>query len=73
MMTKLWQELFEQLSPERQEKVKHRIKELLAEQNKSPRVEHVCGLSGYNPMIDPPCPACAEHTRVWNITHWVVV
>ncbi len=20
--------------------------------------EHVCGLSGYNGMIDPPCPAC---------------
>lgn len=21
-------------------------------------VEHVCGLEGYNGMIDPPCPAC---------------
>jgi hypothetical protein len=20
--------------------------------------KHVCGLTGYNPMIDPPCPAC---------------
>lgn len=20
---------------------------------------HVCGLTGYNPMIDPPCPGCA--------------
>lgn len=24
--------------------------------------EHVCGLTGYNPMIDPPCPAC-EYDR----------
>jgi hypothetical protein len=23
-----------------------------------PRFEHICGLMGYNPMIDPPCPAC---------------
>lgn len=22
--------------------------------------QHVCGLSGYNPVIDPPCPACLE-------------
>jgi hypothetical protein len=21
-------------------------------------LKHVCGLSGYNGMIDPPCPAC---------------
>ena len=27
--------------------------------------EHVCGLSGYNPMIDPRCPGCFEpQTRV---------
>lgn len=24
--------------------------------------EHVCGLEGYNAMIDPPCPAC--YTRI---------
>ena len=22
--------------------------------------QHVCGLQGYNPMIDPPCPGCEE-------------
>ena len=22
--------------------------------------EHVCGLTGYNPMIDERCPGCAE-------------
>jgi hypothetical protein len=22
--------------------------------------EHVCGLTGYNGMIDPPCPGCVE-------------
>ena len=22
---------------------------------------HVCGLSGYNGMIDPPCPACEKN------------
>jgi hypothetical protein len=22
--------------------------------------QHVCGLQGYNPIIDPPCPACVE-------------
>lgn len=22
---------------------------------------HVCGLEGFNQMIDPPCPACEEH------------
>jgi hypothetical protein len=24
---------------------------------------HVCGLSGYNGMIDPPCPGCEERNR----------
>lgn len=28
---------------------------------KSP--EHVCGLQGYNPMIDPPCPGCEDRNR----------
>lgn len=25
--------------------------------------EHVCGLQGYNPMIDPPCPGCEWRNR----------
>jgi hypothetical protein len=25
--------------------------------------EHVCGLSGYNGMLDPPCPACLANRR----------
>lgn len=25
--------------------------------------KHVCGLMGYNDMIDPPCPAC-EYDRI---------
>lgn len=25
------------------------------------QLPHVCGLQGYNPMIDPPCPACSTH------------
>lgn len=24
------------------------------------KTEHVCGLQGYDPMIDPPCPGCLE-------------
>ncbi len=31
-----------------------------------PRMEHVCGLQGYNPMIDPPCPACEESRVRWE-------
>ena len=26
--------------------------------------KHVCGLHGFNPMIDPPCPACAPSSGV---------
>ena len=26
--------------------------------------EHVCGLTGYNPMIDPPCPGCVASGRI---------
>ena len=26
----------------------------------SEMLHHVCGLQGYNPMIDPPCQACEE-------------
>ncbi len=33
---------------------------------KSP--EHVCGLQGYNGMIDPPCPACEENRIKWSKT-----
>lgn len=25
----------------------------------TPKPEHVCGMMGYNGMIDPPCPACS--------------
>ena len=25
--------------------------------------DHVCGLTGYNPMIDPECPGCVERHR----------
>ena len=25
--------------------------------------EHVCGLMGYNPMIDPPCPGCLDRCK----------
>jgi hypothetical protein len=32
--------------------------------------EHVCGLQGYNPMIDPPCPGCeARHSLQPNAPH----
>lgn len=27
---------------------------------------HVCGLSGYNPMIDPPCPGCEHRRQAWD-------
>lgn len=30
----------------------------MAEPPARPSPEHVCGLQGYNPMIDPPCPGC---------------
>ena len=32
--------------------------ELLPDGSES--LQHVCGLQGYNPMIDPPCPACEK-------------
>ena len=25
---------------------------------------HVCGLAGFNPMIDPPCPGCAARSNI---------
>lgn len=28
--------------------------------------EHVCGLTGYNGMIDPPCPACEAAKEAWK-------
>ena len=30
----------------------------IVEAEKRPPNDHVCGLMGYNPMIDPPCPGC---------------
>jgi hypothetical protein len=27
---------------------------------------HVCGLQGYNPMIDPPCPGCEMREANWR-------
>src|SRR4051812_33703344 len=33
-----------------------------AEKHGTRKAEHVCGMSGYNGMIDPPCPGC-EVTR----------
>src|SRR5688500_18895944 len=27
--------------------------------------EHVCGLTGFNPMIDPPCPGCEADRAVY--------
>lgn len=33
-------------------------KDILALFSVSETPKHVCGLQGYNPMIDSPCPAC---------------
>lgn len=30
--------------------------------------EHVCGLTGYNRMIDPPCPGCVGPQRIVGCT-----
>jgi hypothetical protein len=30
--------------------------------------EHVCGLQGYNGMIDPPCPGCEARNAAWEST-----
>lgn len=36
---------------------KQRVKDILGE-DIDEKTKHVCGLQGYNGMIDPPCPAC---------------
>lgn len=36
---------------------KQRVKDILGEDD-SQETKHVCGLAGYNGMIDPPCSAC---------------
>lgn len=31
-----------------------------------PAPQHVCGLQGYNPMIDPPCQGCEARNGAWR-------
>jgi hypothetical protein len=34
----------------------------------APKTEHVCGLQGYNGMIDPPCPGCeARAAQIYRV------
>lgn len=42
---------------------RHVIAATPTEPTPPPAVRHVCGLQGYNPMIDDPCPACVERER----------
>jgi hypothetical protein len=37
-----------------------KAKDERAEAEEAATPGHVCGLSGYNPMIHPPCPGCAS-------------
>lgn len=39
------------------------IRKALAAPSGKPEAEHVCGLQGFNPMIDPPCPGCEARRK----------
>lgn len=54
------------LADERQ-KIANEIRAALGERTVHADPQHVCGLSGYNPAIDPPCPACVATGRTESL------